>query len=118
MFRDLLNETRKIKETAAEDVGQPYKLIKSLDSEEARRLHVRVDDPANYPVGTTLYFKSEIYDEDGFWWVTFVKDKALLDADSYGSRDPGVVTFTPMRYKDVFRVLTPTTDNEEQGEVQ
>ena len=85
--------------------GQEYTLKVPLDSDAAKRLSVRVDDPKNYPVGTTLYFMGEEYDEDGFWWVDFVTDKNLLNATSYGSRDPGVIRFTPTSFNQIFSIV-------------
>ena len=98
----LLERLRIISEA---EEGEEFELIKPLDSSEARMLHVRVDDPKKYPVGTKLYFAGEVYDDDGFWWIDFVTDKNLLSAGSMGSGQPGVIRFTPARYRDVFNVV-------------
>lgn len=104
MNKQLFERLRFIAES---ERGQEFKLTVPLDSDAAQQLHVRVDDPKKYPVGTTLYFMGEDYDEDGFWWIDFTTDKALLTATSYGSRDPGVIRFTPLRYRDILRVVEP-----------
>lgn len=107
-FKRLLETVLKLSES-----GEAFKLVRPLDSQEATRIGVRVDDPKNYPVGTTLYFWGDEKDEDGFWWIDFVTDKGMLGG-SISSRQPGVIRFTPVTYKDVFRVVTPANNNVEE----
>ncbi len=110
MNRSLIEQLVKLNE---QQRGDEYVLKVALDSDTAKRMGVRVDDPKKYPVGTTLYFMSDIQDEEGFWWVDFVTDKNLLNRNSYGSRDPGVIRFTPSRFNSIYQVVEPKKQVEE-----
>jgi hypothetical protein len=93
---------------SSEERGKAYKLLVPLTSDEARiGAHVRVDDPTKYKVGDTFYLASYQDDEDGFWWVTFVDNKELLTRNSWSSREPGFVTFTAVRLRDIFKLFKP-----------
>lgn len=109
MFKELFEIMMQLNEE-----GQAFRLIKPLDSQEARDVHVRVDDPAKYPVGTTLYFMGDYRDDDGFWWVDFVTSKDMIGLGMIASNQPGVIRFTPVHYKDVFRVVQPIKGNVEE----
>ena len=106
-MRQLIEQLQTVtnEQMSKDEKGEAYKLLYPLDSDRARGLGVRVDDPKKYKPGATFYLMSYTDDSDGFWWVTFVDDKSLLTSTSWSSRQPGFITFTASKLRKVFELF-------------
>lgn len=108
-FRDVLQGViRPVSEatTMFGPVGREFELLyPPSDEDKFVGLHPRWGDNTEFKAGDKLYLKTAIDDSDGFYWVTLVKDKRLLDLMTMSGRQKDAVTFTPSRLRDLFNVL-------------
>lgn len=107
MFKNLLESVKVgIKEQYGKE-GDAYKISLPLDSPDAKYLYPRLNAEDKWKVGDIVYLRGSVEDDDGFDWVTLVKDKSMLSAQSYASHDKGTITVTPSRSTSFYRVFQP-----------